>query len=123
RQVQVVGCRQVEPAAGIGGAERRVQESGLATVVDRETGVGPVENRNVPDLQAHMPGGAETFSPVEDDLGSHQRPVVTTGGTGGQGTSGNLNLVLTDTGQGTGGTPHLRAMQQEGRGIDVETAA
>ena len=85
RQVEVVRGDQRE-AAVAAGAERRWQEAGLATVVDREVDVRCIEHREILDPQGDVGRGAETGGRVQRDVVALELPGVAVRLTGGVGT-------------------------------------
>ena len=76
-EVEVVGRQQGE--AGVAAtADARREETGLATVVDREVDVGGVEHRYILDPQGDVGRGAETGGRVQLDVVALQVPGVVT---------------------------------------------
>ncbi|MNJ21982.1 hypothetical protein D3C77_163470 [compost metagenome] len=85
RQVEVV--RRDQHEAGVAaGAERRRQEAGLATVVDREVDVRCVEHREILDPQGDVGRSTEAGSRVQGDVVALELPGVAVRLTGGVGT-------------------------------------
>ena len=75
RQVEVV--RRDQHEAGVAAAaERRWQEAGLATIVDREVDVRCVEHREILDPQGDVGRGAEAGGRVQGDVVALQLPGV-----------------------------------------------
>ncbi len=67
-----------------------------------------------------MPGGAKALGTIQPDFRGHDGPVILPRATGGQQPVLNHHLLLADPRQTAGMATHLRAMEQEGGGIDVK---